>query len=751
MGDNLRLESLFPRGERGHILITTRDESHRIQGTVGSKFLPFSDLDDEPATELLLKTADHPEPWDSATRESASKITNHLGCLPLALVFAGRAILQGLCTIQDYVRYHISSWRRIDQAQNDTGKQSDQEYMNVYSSFEMVYLDLKNRKEQTAVDALQLLNMFAFLSNGDIQVSMLQAAAENPTKEHDYERKEAAKFQKSWPAFVKEAIAQSVQMLLYPGTSALPRVLTGSEDRPFDIDGLREALRELHKRALIIRNNSDEIYSVHPIIHQWVRERPEMIVQVADGYHEKDAATEMIHEMRRAKPEMRLGRKALWCKAAATMLANAILISPLGDDPSDEDSRKSLLPHIEFVRQCQNEIQLQIVKNQKKKWLPSPQPMKRPKDTLGLAKYSRVYTECGRWPEAETLLLQVRDFVISRRGPAHPIAIRVQLGLSMTYWGQGKGSEAAKLLDNVLEVCVDAFGNDGHLTLKVADLLGESLWQQGFIIRAGELHERAIEGMTKANGAGHEDTLRATDHLGRIRFRFEKFAEAKQLHSTAWRGMKGNKQLGLTHHDTLSAQDNLAMCHLMIGGASNLDDAHKLTADVVEKRKEKLGKEHPWTLWSILHFARVKYAQGLYDEAEGDIRAGLKIAIRNLGPTHLGTLYGQSRLGQLLICRENFAQAEEVLRDAIANYLQMANARGGAHPDRLCAMFYLVHCYRFQRRFDEAIELCEEIIAKFETINGKEHPLMEELKRTRDALSKPDDRGVSLGNGWMVR
>lgn len=76
--EQFRLDSLFPKGERGHILITTRDETHRIHGTVGSKSFTFSNLDQEPATQLLLKAADKPTPWDSPTQEMASIITKLL-------------------------------------------------------------------------------------------------------------------------------------------------------------------------------------------------------------------------------------------------------------------------------------------------------------------------------------------------------------------------------------------------------------------------------------------------------------------------------------------------------------------------------------------------------------------------------------------------------------------------------------------------------------------------------------------------
>lgn len=80
-------------------------------------------------------------------------------------------------------------------------------------------------------------------------------------------------------------------------------------------------------------------------------------------------------------------------------------------------------------------------------------------------------------------------------------------------------------------------------------------------------------------------------------------------------------------------------------------------------------------------------------------------------------------------CVENTSsrQKRPVLLDAIDKYLRMTNRRGGSHPDRLCAMFYLAHRYRLQQRLDEAINLCHEIITKFDSINGRERPWFEHL------------------------
>ncbi len=252
------LETLFPEGERGHILITTRDESHKVHGTVGPKSFEFGNMDSEPATDLLLKAASAPKPWDVPTKESASLITKTLGYLPLALVYAGRAIMDGLYTLQDYVRYYTTSWQRIQVARDYNDDHSDQDlYMSIYSGFEIIYLALKDKRGQAASDALELLNMFAFLSNEEIREDMLEQAARNPALEREQEEQEKLRAsqtpskRRNWGKLFKEARLKALTFLVQDRSQpVLPHVLRDSESSPFDLYRLRLALRELSRRYL---------------------------------------------------------------------------------------------------------------------------------------------------------------------------------------------------------------------------------------------------------------------------------------------------------------------------------------------------------------------------------------------------------------------------------------------------------------------------------------------------------------------
>src|SRR5947207_932403 len=74
--------------------------------------------------------------------------------------------------------------------------------------------------------------------------------------------------------------------------------------------------------------------------------------------------------------------------------------------------------------------------------------------------------------------------------------------------------------------------------------------------------------------------------------------------------------------------DNLAMAYLdrvsyQKFSNDDLERARQLMLVVVEQRKKKLGKEHPYTLWAICNLARVESVQGSHSEAEHLVRAGI--------------------------------------------------------------------------------------------------------------------------------
>ena len=108
----------------------------------------------------------------------------------------------------------------------------------------------------------------------------------------------------------------------------------------FDEVRVRYALRELVQMSLVTHHESNDSYSMHPLVHRWARERPGMSTS----------------------------EQAVWSHIAATTIAHSILLPPLGDTEAEELFRRDILPHIDHVRKCQEAVERRIMENRKRRW-----------------------------------------------------------------------------------------------------------------------------------------------------------------------------------------------------------------------------------------------------------------------------------------------------------------------------------------------------------------------------------------------
>ena len=697
-----------------------------MHGTIGSRYYDFRELEETESIELLLKAADKPLPWSRSTIEPAKDICRALGYLPLALVHAGKAILARLCTLQNYLSFFEKNWTRIRRTKGSSGTRTISDAnAAIYSSYELIYNGLVVKGTQASEDALDLLKIFSFLHLQRIRVDIISRAASNPRLEMlDQERQEReegvtssqAKMNYTWPQTFQSLGIGIFTFFLKLGTRPVsPGMLKDAvRSGSFDELRLREALKELFQMSLIYANPdpNDDSYSMHPAVHLWARERPEMT----------------------------LADQAVWCQVAATILSQAILLPPLGDKEEDEIFRRDLLPHVDYVRSNERVIQAKFLENQesRRRLWPVLQPRLDRGRAMQLVKFSIIYMQGGFLEEAEKLQLQVADFANKMLGIENIATMDIMMLLSNTYWLLTRGEEAADLQQRVLEACIHVRGRDDLKTLKIMDKYGSSRWQQGRIPEARRIHETAVEGLKKVLGDTHVDTLRALGNLGRAVGKDFGFTEAVEIHSKVVSGLRDN--LGLFHLDTLIAMDNLAMAYFDraafgYGHPGDLDHAVKLEHEVFEQRKKKLGREHFYTLWAGLNLSRIKGLRGEIDEALSIFHAGHAIARRNLGETHFGVLFGKLHYGRILLYAKKYKEAENVLTEVIESH---EGSRKG-HPDRLLAISSLISCRNLQGKRAETTILSEELTESTETLFGKDHAWVKYLLNPQN-LSKEFER-----------
>ena len=97
---SLDVSQFFPAGDRGTVIVTSRNPDCRCHATVGSRELREMERDE--AINLLLRSGDFSSE-DENLRDLALPIVQTLGYLGLAVNHAGAAIRQRVSSLEDYL------------------------------------------------------------------------------------------------------------------------------------------------------------------------------------------------------------------------------------------------------------------------------------------------------------------------------------------------------------------------------------------------------------------------------------------------------------------------------------------------------------------------------------------------------------------------------------------------------------------------------------------------------------------------
>ena len=178
--ENLDLARFLPAGRNGSILITTRLPECAKHQTVGTAD-GYERLSQETAIELLLKACGVESGLRSAQEKNARTVAELLGCHALAVIQAGAAISQNLCTLAEYKEIFLSQRQTLLKC---APKQAQSEYGSVYATFEVSAAYLEDRNDQIAKDALQLLNFYACMHSTDFPEAAFEEAWKNSMDEN---------------------------------------------------------------------------------------------------------------------------------------------------------------------------------------------------------------------------------------------------------------------------------------------------------------------------------------------------------------------------------------------------------------------------------------------------------------------------------------------------------------------------------------------------------------------------------------
>jgi non-specific serine/threonine protein kinase/serine/threonine-protein kinase len=158
-------------------------------------------------------------------------------------------------------------------------------------------------------------------------------------------------------------------------------------------------------------------------------------------------------------------------------------------------------------------------------------------------------------------------------------------------------------------------------------------------------------------------------------------------------------QLGISHPDTLSTMNSLALSYTDLG---RHPEALKLNEETLELRIATLGPEHVETLTSMNNLANSYSALGRNDDALTLREKTFALQKATLGIDHPNTLRTMGNLSNSYSVFQRHTEAieldEETLRRRIATL-------GDSHPDTLMNMNNLANKYAAVKRDAEALEL----------------------------------------------
>ena len=703
------VEKFIPPGNRGNILITSRNRS---MGSLISfeNIIEINEMGEADAITLLLKAS-----YLEASAEHikvAKNIVTELGCMPLAVNQAGAYIEAGRCSIHKYLQQF--SLHRQTLMSDATFRGASNYDRTVYGTWDLSYKEIKKRAiresstgAQAAKAAILILQICAFYHHSNISKDIFRSAAEE-SRDH----------------MIVSEVAENFPLAI----SSLDRTLLALDNNGhWDEFIFGQGIAVLLSFSLMKRSQSSEMLSVHPLVHCWSRE------QISKSEQQK------MYEMgsmilccaisqRLSSYDFRL-RRLIY----PHIKANELHGSQMGLIKKYYDDKWNNFIHVlDEIGDWKHAEQLGVqVWEKRKKLLGAEHP-----DTLSsMANLAVTYSDQGNLNEAEQLEVQVLDMRKKVLGAEHPDTLTSMENLAGTYSRQGNSKEAEHLEIHVLNMRKKLLGAEHPDTLLSMANLAIIYANQGNLNEAEQLEIQVLDLRKKLLGAEHPDTLLSMANLAIIYANQGNLNEAEQLEIQVLDMRR--KLLGAIHPDTLLCMGNLAATYSDQG---NLKEAEQLEIYVLDIRKKLLGAEHPHTITSMANLARIYTDQGNLNKAEHLEVQVLDKRKRLLGTEHPNTLISMANLAVIYANQGNLKEAKQLGVQVLDMRLKLL---GIDHPYTLTSMANLATTYSDQGNLKEAEQLEIQVLDMRTKLLGAEHPdtltSMENLASTYASQEKWDE------------
>ena len=424
---NLSLAPYFPAGDRGDIIITSRNPGCRQYNTAGSKGIGRLSANDSMI--LLVKSAYGDTTLTGKVYEDSKKVVEALGYLALAIAQAGAYIRETSCSLKEYFElYEKRQKKLLEYFPKHTGTDYG---FTVYTTWQVSLDMIESRRDTVSNHALELLKVLCFYHYDQVPVEMLYNAWRNS--------KEDAKA---------------------PDSSLWPEIFSDFLNYQ---QSVRASLTLLASFSLITRD-SDTLLSFHPLIHDWCRGRMSEVDQQSTC---RRAVSLLARSIKwEYMTEDYTFRRSLLSHIHACLRMRDHRNQDFDDNEMQEWSKLALvLGENSWTRDALGMTE-QVVQLRKTK-LGEDHP-----DTLcSMHNLAVWYSEAGRRPEALQLTEQVVQLSKTKLGEDHPNTLSSMHALAVWYSEAGRRPEALQLTEQVVQLRKTKLGEDHPDTLASMKLL----------------------------------------------------------------------------------------------------------------------------------------------------------------------------------------------------------------------------------------------------------------------------------------
>jgi tetratricopeptide (TPR) repeat protein len=269
-----------------------------------------------------------------------------------------------------------------------------------------------------------------------------------------------------------------------------------------------------------------------------------------------------------------------------------------------------------------------------------------------------VLSEHGNPAEAAPLWKEAYETSLRLHGPDESGTMFGLQRYAQTLADLGRHAEAEPLLKRAVDYDRNRYGQTHESTMVVEGYLALSLQALGNLDEAELLLRRSVDTRLQSLGATHRSTLTAQHNLAGLLADRKQYDEGERLFESAAQG----KRAALSPNDP-SLANTLSRWAQMRSQREDFAGAIPLFRESLAILAH-LNPSHPGLRNDSLRLATALVRTGEAEEAERIARDITEKQRRQLGPSHLATALAELVLGECLVARRGFEEAEALLLQA---------------------------------------------------------------------------------------